>query len=144
MNAPLNTRMLIPIFLLLFTRNASSQVFRIIPSISHDSIYLNEYLLSIVKKDTINDKVKYFCLYRTSDDKLMYSFVVDRYLDTTYNMVKRKHKTDKFLGLPVTKIIGNKLVFNNQIVGKFIEVNANEIKHYSVTLTVSTPFIGLG
>jgi hypothetical protein len=110
---------------------ASSQVFKIRKSQSSDSIYYYSDLISVIFKE----KPKFTCFYENDDIRFLNSNHVDLYLDSTYNKVKRKHRINKFLGMPQTVVINEEIFVNKERVG-ILTINVAEYtKYVNISIT---------
>lgn len=136
MSKILNYRIAIFLICLFSGINAKSQFFEIKASQHFDSVFISKELVSVIKKV----EPKYLCLYQNQDNRYENSDHINRYLDSIYPKVKRKHKVDKFLGLPPTVVFENHIYMNNIDVG-YIQLGNDE---YMVpTYIISVTKIGL-
>jgi S1-C subfamily serine protease len=128
----LNSRIVIFLICLFSGINAKSQIFEIKVYQHFDSVFFNSELVSVIKKV----EPKYICLYQNQDIRYEKLDHINRYLDSIYPKVKRKHKVDKFLGLPPTVVFENHIFINNINVGNILLGNDEYfIPTYFVTVT---------
>ena len=90
MSKILNYRIAIFLICLFSGINAKSQFFEIKASQHFDSVFISKELVSVIKKV----EPKYLCLYQNQDNRYENSDHINRYLDSIYPKVKRKHNNN--------------------------------------------------
>lgn len=134
MNKVFYLRTFIVSILLTFGLNANAQNFKIIKTTKYDTIYFNNELFTIIKKDTIKGKAKFTCYYENTEAKY-YSIVVKNYIDTNYNKPKTRHRINKFLGMQEVIVKEDMLYLKGDLIGysKYDSI----FQRYEITITKS-------